>query len=203
MGAAEPDSPRSLSAPGLSRHRRKSAMTDDTTDRQAYYGHSGAPGSIFEIMGLLRRIATETDQFAARFAGAHDLHRTDLNALSVLMDAQGEGRPMSAGELSARLHLSAPATTALLDRLTRVGHVQRRRSSVDRRIVEIEMSEGAREVGRQLFGPLGRRVGEAVSAYTDEERALMTRMLQDVLVATMTAGQDFEDTGLPAAQSAG
>lgn len=174
-------------------------MTDDTTDRQAYYGHSEATGSIFEIMGLLRRIATETDQFAARFAGAHDLHRTDLNALSVLMDAQSDGHPMSAGELSARLHLSAPATTALLDRLTRVGHIQRHRSSVDRRIVEIEMSDGAREVGRQLFGPLGRRVGEAVGTYTDDERALMTRMLQDVLTATMAAGQDADDDA-PAAR---
>ncbi len=139
------------------------------------------------ILQLLRQVAVASGRFSDSFAESHDLHRTDLNALSVLMDGAHSGRPMSAGELAGRLSLSAPATTALLDRLSRVGHVQRHRNLNDRRIVDIEISPGAMQLGRQLFEPLSRHVGRALGQYTVSELDLMARVLRDVLAAIQEA----------------
>lgn len=137
----------------------------------------------FEIMQLLRRVTVASGRFTDSFAESHDLHRTDLNALSVLLDAGRRGRALNAGELASSLHLSAPATTALLDRLSRVGHVQRRRNTADRRIVDVEISPQAHVLGRQLFEPMGRHVGIVMSRYRDEELSLIERFLGEALQA--------------------
>jgi len=39
------------------------------------------------LVRLLRQLTVETDRFAEMFGEAHGLHRTDLNALVVIMDA--------------------------------------------------------------------------------------------------------------------
>ncbi len=154
---------------------------------QAMAGMPPGVAQAMTILQLLRQVAVASGRFSDSFAESHDLHRTDLNALSVLMDSANSGRPMSAGELAGRLSLSAPATTALLDRLSRVGHVQRHRNLNDRRIVDIQVSPGAMQLGRQLFEPLSRHVGRALSKYPVGELDLMARVLRDVLAAIQDA----------------
>ncbi|MPQ97797.1 MarR family transcriptional regulator [Modestobacter sp. I12A-02628] len=140
-------------------------------------------------MTLLRRFAVETDRYVESSGTQHDLHRTDLNALAVILDANRAGEPLTPSRLGAALHLSSPATTALLDRLERAGHVRRTRSTVDRRRVDLEMTRAAGLVAGELFGPLGRSVGAAVERYGPEERALVARFLRDVIAATVAARQ--------------
>src|SRR5262245_5400564 len=67
----------------------------------------------FELMVRMRALTVESDRFAERFAASHGLHRTDLNALVVILDAARAGRPLTPGGLGAALNLSPPATTAL------------------------------------------------------------------------------------------
>ncbi|WP_233494239.1 MarR family winged helix-turn-helix transcriptional regulator [Renibacterium salmoninarum] len=60
------------------------------------------------------------------------------------------------------MNLSSPATTALIDRLDRAGHVERRRSGTDRRQVQLASTEKAKQTGRALFGPLARHLSLAM-----------------------------------------
>lgn len=96
---------------------------------------------------------------------------------------------MTPGKLGEALNLSSPATTALVDRLERSGHVNRERSQTDRRQVELAMTGHARSVGRALFGPLASHLGAALEGYTAEELELVTRFLEDMTAAT-TAARD-------------
>jgi len=141
----------------------------------------------FEIMALLRALSVETERFVGRFASDHSLHRTDLNALAVILDANRRHEPVTAGQLGARLNLSSPATSALLDRLGRAGHVTRLRSARDRRKVELHITAAAAEVGQASLAPLARRVGAVVDALTPTERDLVTRFLTDAVAATVAA----------------
>ncbi|MFD6069067.1 MarR family winged helix-turn-helix transcriptional regulator [Amycolatopsis lurida] len=137
------------------------------------------------LVVLLRQLTVESDRFAEMFGESHGLHRTDLNALAVIMDAARMGDPMSPSRLASALHLSASATTAVLDRLERAGHLYRDRSSTDRRKVELRMHDQARRIGAEFFQPLGERYAEAWRDMGEDERRAVARFLRSSIAATV------------------
>lgn len=133
-----------------------------------------------ELALMLRRLTVELDAVGQRFAGLHGLGRTDVRALVAIMDAARAGRPMTAGALGAAVELSSASVTALVDRLERVGHVQRVRDRHDRRRVVLEMTPSARTAGGEFFGGLQRDLVAAMDGYSDEELAVVRRFLSDM-----------------------
>ncbi|MFI9593998.1 MarR family winged helix-turn-helix transcriptional regulator [Nonomuraea sp. NPDC052265] len=146
----------------------------------------------YDLMVLIRRLNVESDRFVEGFAVGHRLHRTDMNALVVILDAHLAGRPLSPGGLGAALNLSAPATTALLGRLEQAGHVVRRRDAGDRRKVEVVMNEQAVELAGTFFAPLARRLTAAIDAFTPAEQEVVGRFLADAIEATVAARKEHE-----------
>ncbi|HEU5469683.1 MAG TPA: MarR family transcriptional regulator [Actinophytocola sp.] len=142
-------------------------------------------GSDAELAQLLRQLVVETDRFAEMFGAAHGMHRTDLNALTVIMDAARRGAPMSPSQLAAALHLSASATTAVLDRLEAAGHLHRDRDPTDRRRVELVMADHAMQLGQRFFTPLGAELAEAWATLTARERRTIARFLAASIDATV------------------
>ncbi|MET0132923.1 MAG: MarR family transcriptional regulator [Kibdelosporangium sp.] len=137
------------------------------------------------LVRLLRQLTVETDRFAELFGEAHGMHRTDLNALVVVMETARRGGSISPGELARSLHLSASATTAVLDRLEAAGHIRRGRDQNDRRRVELVMSEEALRVGEQFFRPLGVEFAETWRDFRPEQRAAIARFLSASVEATV------------------
>jgi DNA-binding MarR family transcriptional regulator len=139
------------------------------------------------ILDRLREFTTAMDRYIDAHGGRHGLHRTDLNALGHVKDATRRGEELGPGELATALNLSAPATSALLARLEGVGHVQRRHSATDRRRVTIEMTEEAKQVGREVFAPIGGAIREVVAGLTPQEREVVQRFLAEVVERTVAA----------------
>jgi DNA-binding MarR family transcriptional regulator len=133
-----------------------------------------------ELALLLRRLTVELDAVGQRFAGLHRLNRTDVRALVAIMDATRSGRPMTAGALGAAVELTSASVTALVDRLERVGHVERVRDEHDRRRVVLQMTPSAMAAGGEFFGGLQRDLVEAMDGYSDEELAVVRRFLEDM-----------------------
>lgn len=96
---------------------------------------------------------------------------------------------MSPGELATAVGLSAPATTALLDRLVDAGHVERSTHPVDRRRTVLTVTDAARATGFAIFGPLAVRMAPIMGALEAHEREIITRFLTDV-VAVMDPDVD-------------
>lgn len=101
----------------------------------------------------MREFTMESDRYVDRAAAVNGLHRTDLNALGFLFNPGADAAAPTPGKLGQALNLSSPAVTALVDRLEHSGHVTRHRGQVDRRQVELSMTDAARVVGRQMFSP--------------------------------------------------
>ena len=74
------------------------------------------------------------------------LHRSDLRCLNLL-----ESGPLKASEIGQRLGLSSGSVTALIDRLEKAGFVERQRSTVDRRSVEVHIPEACYGRIAQLY----------------------------------------------------
>ena len=143
------------------------------------------------LVRLLRQLTVETDRFAELFGEKRRMHRTDLNALAVIMDARWGGEPMSPTRLAEALHLSASATTSVLDRLEASGHVERARNPHDRRKVELHVSEKALDLGRGFFEPLDRAFTRAWAEFGETDKEVIARFLTASIDATVAVRADL------------
>jgi DNA-binding MarR family transcriptional regulator len=100
-------------------------------------------------------------QASAEVAG---LNTTDWYALSVL----GLAGRLTSGELAERTGLTTGATTRLIDRLERAGHVRRVADPADRRRVIVEPVPGSLDLD-ELVGPARRHVGEVFAGFSTKQ----------------------------------
>lgn len=130
-----------------------------------------------EVVRLLQVEVGEVLAFAAAMARRTGLGLSEMAALEHLQHAHGGLTPT---ELGRRLSLSSGAITALVDRLERTGHVERRPNPADRRSsVVLPVPEGLEEAGRHLR-PVAAELLEATAGFTYEERAAVGRYLEVV-----------------------
>jgi DNA-binding MarR family transcriptional regulator len=130
-----------------------------------------------EIVNLLRSYSVQAQHVGQAFAQRNGLHPTDLQALMAVMHAEGRGDPLTPGRLGEELGLSSGATTAVIDRLERAGHLSRSRESPDRRMVHLRYGDAGMALAMAFFEPLGRRTDDVMNDYSDAELATVRRFL--------------------------
>ncbi|WP_404286551.1 MarR family winged helix-turn-helix transcriptional regulator [Glutamicibacter arilaitensis] len=140
-----------------------------------------------QLVALLREFGHATDRYVESTGSIHGTHRTDMNALSIIMKYQIRGTLPSPRDLSRELQLSSPATTAMLDRLEKIGFIERQRTDKDRRVVRIAMTDKARREGREMFLPLGKNMLEIIADYDAEQLSLITDFMNRVVAGVDAA----------------
>ncbi|MFF3060427.1 MarR family transcriptional regulator [Streptomyces sp. NPDC057909] len=130
-----------------------------------------------EIVHLLRKVTVEFGLRQAEFASRHGMHPTDVRALICLLDAERAGTDATAGWLGAQLGLNSAGTTAVIDRLERLGHLTRTRDPRDRRRVLLTVDPRAVELGRSFFGPLIDNTVAVLRDFDERETAAVRRFL--------------------------
>ncbi|GAA4670926.1 hypothetical protein GCM10023226_04420 [Nocardioides nanhaiensis] len=142
----------------------------------------------------MREMANQSEAYIAAAGREAAMHRTDLTGLAQVMDGEHDPEgPVTPGRLSASMQLSAPATSAMLDRLERLGHVERRPHPTDRRSVEVVATDHAMEVGGQMFARVAARMGPVLAARSEEELAVIAAFLEDAAAATYEARRDIAE----------
>jgi len=124
------------------------------------------------FMHEISRMSTWTVMFHHAASMRMGLNPTDLKSLGVLR----EMGPITAGELAELTGLTTGAITGVIDRLEKVGLVQRGHDAQDRRRVIIEpiANPGYAEGVGRVFGPLAAAtISEFVERYTAEEMAVV------------------------------
>ncbi|BCW68591.1 transcriptional regulator [Arthrobacter sp. NicSoilB4] len=165
-------------------------MTADSSGRP---DSSGPP----PLVRLLQEFSLEANRYVDSAGGRNDMHRTDLNALAVIMQHTARNQIVTPGVLRKELHLSSPATTALVDRLYNSGHVVRERQGTDRRQVQLRMTPKAYRDGSAMFMPLARHMDAAMAQFTPEELEIATRFMTSMIDATVRAGQEAAQQPVP------
>ncbi|MFI6724666.1 MarR family transcriptional regulator [Streptomyces sp. R-74717] len=134
-------------------------------------------GPEMEIVHLLRKVTVEFGLRQAEFAARHGMHSTDVRALICLLDAERAGTDATAGWLGAQLGLNSAGTTSVIDRLERLGHLERTRDPRDRRRVLLSVTPRAVELGRSFFGPLIDDTVAVLREFDESETAAVRRFL--------------------------
>ena len=122
-----------------------------------------------ELSSIVRRNQRATDRVDEAANDLLGVNRTDGRCLDIL-DQHGR---MTAGELAREARLTTGAITAVVDRLERAGYARRVPDPADRRRVLVEVTERARELAYELFGPLAQASGPLLEDYSDEQLRLL------------------------------
>lgn len=142
------------------------------------------PGQQERLAESLRSYGATFRELSRKFAAWLGLHSTDAEALLEILSAEESGTPISPARLSERIGRSHPATTAVLNRLERAGHVVRTREHADRRVVTLRSGPEVQSLADEFFSPLGVEVGAVMARYSAAELERFQGFLDAMLIAT-------------------
>lgn len=157
-------------------------------------GQPAAPGAAVPL--LLRELAFELERFSQEFGRRNGLHTTDVHALGHLHQAAVHGVSMTPTELSTRIELSPPATSALLRRLETTGHVRRESDPDDGRRHRVVLEQSALDLGRAHYQPLADALRTSLADLDPDEAAVVERWLGTAIATTREAIEGLGAPGL-------
>jgi DNA-binding MarR family transcriptional regulator len=154
------------------------------------------------IIDALRRYGTDSGRVGHAFAELHRLQPADLRALVAIMSAEGNGTPLTAGQLREHLGLSSGGTSLVIDRLERAGHIRRARDHpTDNRVVHLRYTDQGKATGLAFFGPLGDRAHATLDRFTGDELQVIARFITAMADSMRQHVRDLEGR-LPKARPA-
>jgi DNA-binding MarR family transcriptional regulator len=144
-----------------------------------HIAHANGGGGILPtteaIRGLLNRKVLAAYRHRAAMARRLGLSESEVTALAYL--AQGA---MTPGQLGDRLQLTSGGVTALLHRLERAGHIDRRPHPRDKRSVILTASPEILEAAADCHAQLVADTDAVADRLSPRERAIVARYLAEI-----------------------
>jgi DNA-binding MarR family transcriptional regulator len=133
-----------------------------------------------QMQFLGQMLSTETALFHSTAAEKNGLTITDMKTISTLMQ---EG-PKTAGEIAERLSLTTGAVTSLIDRLEKVGVVERTSDLKDRRKVIVKIIP--EKIGKtgHVYQSMGHSFDAMLEKYTTDQIEFLVRYYKDAVELT-------------------
>ena len=135
------------------------------------------------LLDEMARVGGYSVLFSQAIADRVGINSTDLESLDIL---RREG-PLGAGRLAELTGLSTGgAITTLIDRLERLGYVQREPDPTDRRrvLVRARTEQAERDLG-PYYTALDQAMHELVAQYSDDEIAFLLDFMTEVNAAML------------------
>ena len=156
--------------------------TQQPSNRDLLVAETIEQGVFFDLVRLASRLEGELN----RVFRPYDLTTATFSILSILERVSPEG--LSCGDVAGQLIAEVPDMTRLLDRLERLEYVVRERSSLDRRMVKVRLTERGIEVVRNLNDAVQRCHKEQFGSIPPEKleqlRALLKELARDERAGT-------------------
>lgn len=111
-------------------------------------------------------VGGQAEALIASVARPHGLSHAALNALAVI---EGNGAPMAAGEVGARVHITSGTMTSVLDTLERNGYIERLTDPDDRRRVLVDVTPEAQAVLNRLLPEVVQTTTAVMDGFDDKE----------------------------------
>ncbi len=126
---------------------------------------------------LVREVHEVGQEFELHVGRELTVNITDLHAMEHLI----QSGPLSPTELARRLDISTAAATAVVDRLTALGHTTRTQHPTDRRGVVVVPTPGSVVKAMSTLMPMITGIDEVLDDFDEQEQATITEYLERVL----------------------
>ncbi|SDM38322.1 MarR family winged helix-turn-helix transcriptional regulator [Microbacterium azadirachtae] len=155
---------------------------------------------IVELMAALRAWHGAAARMSEASRQYMKLNENDMRALRFMIAAENAGEIATARAVADHLRISSAATTKMLDRLERGGHVVRRPHPVDRRAIALSVTPETRQAARESVGRVHARRFEVAAGLSSAERSIVTRFLRALAATERTESTQDGPTGGDAAE---
>jgi DNA-binding MarR family transcriptional regulator len=119
-----------------------------------------------------------SDQYQIRFTRFCRVYGLTTSQYNVLRILRGEGKPLPCLEIAERLIAVVPAITGLIDRLERMKLITRQRSTEDRRVVFVTITDKALELLARMDQPINALHERLIGHMTNDELSELIRLLE-------------------------
>lgn len=132
------------------------------------YQHSGT--HLFLLFWKAYHAAMRYDQVSIRGAGFSSL--TDFAVLEVLLHKGS----LPVNTIGEKVLLTSGSITTAVDRLEKKGLVRREKSELDKRVVQVHLTDSGRELITQAFAQHAENLDRLFDVFDDEERAQFAKL---------------------------
>jgi DNA-binding MarR family transcriptional regulator len=141
---------------------------------------SGGESVEQQVLHNLFRTSDRMQHRLAQLVADHDLTGSQYNVLRILRD---EGKPMPCLKIAQRTITVVPGITGLVDRLEKRGLVKRDRSTEDRRVVDVSLTDDGEELLARIDEPMSDLHKKLLGQFNAPEVAELARLLEKARVA--------------------
>ncbi|MDQ1082990.1 MULTISPECIES: MarR family winged helix-turn-helix transcriptional regulator [Microbacterium] len=150
---------------------------DITTPPSYWYSDSAEDDRGARVMEALRSYRAAEMDMRRRTQTSMSMGENELRVLRHLTRACAAGREVTPIDLARHLGVSTASITALLDRLERSGHLERRRHPSDRRKILVSSTGHADVEMRDTLASMHARMMQATRGMSDSEAEAVTSFL--------------------------
>ncbi|GAB3217707.1 MarR family transcriptional regulator [Micromonospora halotolerans] len=133
-------------------------------------------GAVIRMLLLSRHLREVKDRALAEL----DLQEKEYGTLHALAGRGGRAAP---SEIAGDLRMAPASITARVDALVRRGFVRRIPSEVDRRRIDVELTDAGRAAWRRAIGVVGDEEIRVFGVLTPDERRTLSGLLRRVTLA--------------------
>lgn len=121
--------------------------------------------SIRQIVWLIRRLVQAGELYTKELNKNYQVSAHQLNCLLVLH----ENGPLPPSKIATQIMINSSTVTGIIDRLEQKGLVHRTRTSPDRRVILIELTDKGRNLARSAPPPIQSKIIEGLKTLPEEE----------------------------------
>jgi DNA-binding MarR family transcriptional regulator len=142
---------------------------------------SGVPGDLVkQIIFQIRRLIQAKELYTKELNKKYQVSASQLNCLLALY----ENGPLPPSQIAKHIMVKSSTVTGIIDRLEQKGLVIRSRTSRDRRVITVELTESGRNLAENAPPPIQQKVLEGLERLPQGEMEkivlglnMLTRML--------------------------
>ncbi len=151
--------------------------TDEPSPPSYWYSESADDDRGARVMEALRSYRAAEMAMRRRTQSSMAMGENELLVLRFLTRASGSGREVTPIDLARHLGVSTASITALLDRLERSGHLERRPHPSDRRKILVSCTGHADDEMRETLSSMHARMMQATRGMSESETVAVTDFL--------------------------
>lgn len=143
----------------------------------SYPGTAARSAGEADLLRAVRDLVVADRAMRHAMAGRMRLGETDMRAVRFLMAQVRAGVPATPRDVAHHLGITTAATTALLDRLSAAGHVERRAHPTDRRSKVVVPTTHAWDEAQHVLAPAHDRMRAVAAAVPEADRPAVLAFL--------------------------
>ena len=132
------------------------------------------PDRVQQTIYLIRKLMQSGAYYTKELNKKYNVSAPQIACLLALLDSG----PMALSQIAKKIMVNSSTLTGIIDRLELKGLVARTRTSMDRRVITIELTEEGRKLAQNAPPPIQMKIVEGLKQLDEQEREQIIQALE-------------------------